>query len=313
MKFGVCISDISSATGPAGSRAGCSRTRRRRCIVSWSARTAPDALADPARRDASGREDDERLLDVRAGAARVGEELGPIADGRSNSSAGAVRIGSQEVTRVLDAERDMPRLVDPRAPGDVRRHRHRARSARRTPGTRGTCPRRAPTAGTKPARSPPARRSDRNDVCVIALETWSPPPFASARFVNASMWRASSFTCVARNNATSVKCGWIRGMNRAGTYSAAYSFSARWVMIWHTARSRWIGERLEVTPSDVGGRVPLARRRLLVEGRDVVRPDPVALCLGVGERRRALLHHGASRREAGAWDPLAPGSPPPCR
>ena len=50
-----------------------------------------------------------------------------------------------------------------------------------------------------------------------AVEYRSPPPFASARFVNASMWRASSVTWVARNITTSVKCGWMRGMNRAGT------------------------------------------------------------------------------------------------
>ena len=48
-------------------------------------------------------------------------------------------------------------------------------------------------------------RSDRSDDCVCAVEYWSPPPFASARFVNASMCLASSFTWDARNSATSVK------------------------------------------------------------------------------------------------------------
>ena len=52
---------------------------------------------------------------------------------------------------------------------------------------------------------------------MIAAEMPSWPPLASARFVNASMWRASSTTCVARNSTTSVKCGWMRGMNFAGT------------------------------------------------------------------------------------------------
>ena len=34
-----------------------------------------------------------------------------------------VGVGSQVVPRVLDAERDMTRLVDPRATSDLRRHR----------------------------------------------------------------------------------------------------------------------------------------------------------------------------------------------
>ena len=53
--------------------------------------------------------------------------------------------------------------------------------------------------------------SDRSDACVCAVEYCSPPPLASARFVNASMCRASSTTCVDRNITTSVNCGWIRG------------------------------------------------------------------------------------------------------
>ena len=68
-----------------------------------------------------------------------------------------------------------------------------------------------------PARSPPARGANVSDACVCAVEYCSPPPLASARFVNASMWRASSTTCVDRNITTSVNRGWIRGMNFAGT------------------------------------------------------------------------------------------------
>ena len=53
--------------------------------------------------------------------------------------------------------------------------------------------------------------------CVEAAEYCSPPPFARARLVNASMCRASSIICVERKKTTSANCGLIRGTNFAGT------------------------------------------------------------------------------------------------
>ena len=59
--------------------------------------------------------------------------------------------------------------------------------------------------------------SDRSDAWVIAVETWSPPPFASARFVNASMWRASSFDLGRQEHHHLGEVRVDPGMNRAGT------------------------------------------------------------------------------------------------
>ena len=53
----------------------------------------------------------------------------------------------------------------------------------------------------------------------------------------------------------------------------------------------------QLIPRDVGRRVPLLRGRLVVEGRDVLRPHAVALQLGVREGRRARFDQRASRRE----------------
>ncbi len=83
-----------------------------------------DAVADPARCDAPRGEDDECLLDVWALTAGVGEVCGASLHGGSQL-AGAVRVGAEVVTGVLDTERDMPRLVDPGAPRDVGGHRVR--------------------------------------------------------------------------------------------------------------------------------------------------------------------------------------------
>ena len=70
----------------------------------------PDAVADPRRRDAVRGQDHERLLDVRGSAACLCEVFGSAGDGVPKL-AGAVRVGGEVVTSVLDTERHMPGLV----------------------------------------------------------------------------------------------------------------------------------------------------------------------------------------------------------
>ena len=87
------------------------------------------------------------------------------------------------------------------------------------------------------------------------------PPRSSARRVKTSMWRASSAAWIASSCSTSRKCGWMRPRNRAGTTSAACSFSTRYVITWTTARLDLGGEVERGVPGDGGGRDPTAPPR----------------------------------------------------
>ena len=62
-------------------------------------------------------------------------------------------------------------------------------------------------------------------------------PVIVARRVNTSMWRASSATVTASTCCISRKWGWTWPRNRAGTTSAASSFSTRNVITCTTAAS----------------------------------------------------------------------------
>ena len=191
----------------------------------------------------------------------------PALDGGARAGRAAPGRAATDVFEVRHAERDVARLVLRGEPGDRPGHRigrvvleepqqrqeaalaeHRQQEGRE---------REVGLVEQRRAATPGRRRSTRR----------ASAPQQRARRVNTSMWRASSATCTASSCSTSRKCGWIRPRNRAGTTSAAFSFSIRYVMTCTTASSTSARMVAGCVPVDRGGRIPLGRGGLGVEPR----------------------------------------------
>ena len=125
------------------------------------------------------------------------------------------------------------------------------------------CPRRAPTAGTTRPRSRARRAASAATPARRRSTARVRSRSSSARRVNTSMWRASSATWIASSCITSRKCGCIWPRKRAGTSSAAFSFSIRYVITCTTASS--------ISSGSSNGAVPVDRRC-----RDPTAPPPPA-------------------------------------
>ena len=147
-----------------------------------------------------------------------------------------------------------------------------------------------------------------------------------ARRVNTSMWRASSATVTASTCWISRKCGWTWPRNRAGTTSAASSFSIRNVITCTTASSidgALVDRR---RPVDGRARVPLRRRapgrRAGRPGRSTSRRGRSSAKRGVGPpgsisapraREPPVRRPGASRQAVGAAAGAGRGTAPTSR
>ena len=239
MKFGVCSRDISSAWSAV--KPGLHQPLQPVLVhLGHQLADLPRPLAEPGRVEAAGGQDGQRLLHPRAHLGYRGHHRRPLLDGQAQFLV-VGRVLAQVVADVGHAELDVPGLVDAGPPADLGRHR-----------VRGVVLDEPQQVEERPLAQ--HRQQERGDREVVLVEErleaelgatrptyWSPPPLASARLVNASMCRASSAICVHRKKTTSANCGLIRGTNLAGTYRAEYSFSARNVISWQTARSSGSG------------------------------------------------------------------------
>ena len=181
------------------------------------------------------------------------------------------------------------------------------------------CPRPSPRAGRRRWRSrarragsaaTPGRRRSTGRVAARR---------SAARRVNTSMWRASSATVIASTCWISRKCGWIWPRKRAGTTSAASSFSMRKVITCTTASSIVGGVGRSARPVDRGVGVPLGGGRLGVQAaaRSVQTSSRWSRAnVGVGPARLDRAHRARpdpSRPAGAATRASAAGSTSPAR
>ena len=160
------------------------------------------------------------------------------------------------------------------------------------------CPRPSPTAGRWRWRSRARRAASAARPARRRVDRASGRRVTWRRRVNTSMWRASSATVMARTCWISRKWGWTWPRKRAGTTSAASSFSMRNVITCTTASSTGPSWSIGAVQSMARRRVPLGGGRLGVQGAGAIGPHLVAVVEAEARRRAARLDGGAAGGQA---------------
>ena len=170
-----------------------------------------------------------------------------------------------------------------------------------------------------------AKSGSSSSVCSDArpptVDSASGRPVSVARRVKTSMWRASSATVTASTCWISRKCGWTWPRKRAGTTSAASSFSTRNVITCTTAASTSSPWSIGAVQSIAVAGSHCAGGRLGVEPGGAIGPDLVAVGRGANARLRSARLRPARRARRGPsraagrsrTAPSAAGSASPAR
>ena len=230
-----------------------------------------------------GGEHDERFFHVGTGGGRLGEERRSPLHGATQELP-ALRVGGHEVPRVLHPEGDVASLVDPGPPNDVRRHRIRCETL-----DEGKVLEEGPLA--QHAQEERGLREvllfeQRHQRALRERRRVPEPTTACQRAFREGLDVPSLVRHLRREEHHHL------GEMRVDPRDEPRGHVQRRVLVLGEVRHdladgplEMLGERGEVVPRDVGGRVPLLCGGLVVEGGDARGPDPVALRLGVGERR----------------------------